>query len=97
MKPYTVPVGSYIITSSSAPTDRPAACRTGDVVLDCGANVGSFARMAAPVVGPKGVIYAVEPIPDVCVALERNIAEYEKWAAKKGQKVGKVIAVNAGM
>ena len=66
-------------------------------MLDCGANVGSFARTAAPVVGSRGIIYAIEPIPDVCVALDRNIQEYQRWAEQQGLKVGKVIAVHAGM
>lgn len=71
-------------------------CTAGDVVLDCGANVGSFARMAAPVVGPRGVVYAIEPIPDVCVALDRNIQEYKNWAQRQGLKVGGIVAVHAG-
>ena len=36
---------------------------------DCGANVGSFARMAAPALGPRGLLYAIEPIPAVRAAL----------------------------
>jgi FkbM family methyltransferase len=69
----------------------------GDVVLDCGANVGAFARVAAPAVGPAGTVYAVEPIPDVCAALELNIRAYDEWAAKRGLAVGRVIAVSAGV
>lgn len=39
--------------------------RTGDVVLDVGANIGSLAMLAASCVGPDGRVIAVEP-------LERN-------------------------
>eukprot|EP00775_Hariotina_reticulata_P009242 gene9243-9407_t len=69
----------------------------GDVVLDCGANVGSFARMAAPVLGPRGTIYCIEPLPDVCTALEVNIQNYQKWAHKHNLRVAKVVAVQAGV
>lgn len=79
-----------------SPPHNIRPCTAGDVVLDCGANVGSFTRMAAPVLGLKGVIYAIEPIPDVCVALRRNIQGYQKWAQQRGLKVAKVVAVQAG-
>ncbi|KAF8062749.1 fkbM [Scenedesmus sp. PABB004] len=73
------------------------ALRPGDVVLDCGANVGSFARMAAPVVGEAGTVYAIEPIPDVCDALEANAARYAAWAAARGLKVARIVPVRAGV
>jgi FkbM family methyltransferase len=66
------------------------------VVLDCGANVGSFARMAAPVVGPKGTVYCLEPMPDVCTALQLNIIKYKEWADQHKLKVAKVEAICAG-
>lgn len=66
------------------------------MVLDCGANVGSFARMAAPVVGPKGTIYCIEPMPDVCTALQLNILKYKEWADKQKMQVANVIALCAG-
>jgi FkbM family methyltransferase len=65
-------------------------------VLDCGANVGSFARMAAPVVGPNGTIYCLEPIPDVCTALKLNIIKYKEWADQHKLKVASVEAICAG-
>jgi FkbM family methyltransferase len=37
--------------------------REGDVVLDVGANVGCIALLAATVVGPQGLVVAVEPHP----------------------------------
>lgn len=65
-------------------------------MLDCGANVGSFARMAAPVLGPRGKVYCIEPLPDVCAALQLNAAIYQQWADKKGLQVAPVIPVQAG-
>lgn len=69
---------------------------SGDVVLDCGANVGSFARMAAPVLGPRGAIYCMEPIPDVCAALQLNSEIYSRWADKHGLAVARVVPIQAG-
>jgi FkbM family methyltransferase len=66
------------------------------VVIDLGANVGSFARMAAPVIGAKGTIYCLEPLQEVFVALEQNAGLFQKWADKQKMSVGKVIAVHAG-
>ena len=41
-----------------------ARLRYGDVVVDVGANVGCIALMAAQIVGPSGLVVAVEPNPD---------------------------------
>ncbi len=38
--------------------------RTGDHVLDIGANIGYFSMLAASLVGPGGKVVAVEPNPD---------------------------------
>lgn len=65
-------------------------------MLDCGANVGSFARMAAPVIGPTGTIYCLEPMPDVCTALKLNIIKYKEWADQRKLKVANVEAICAG-
>ncbi|MCW2839283.1 MAG: FkbM family methyltransferase [Aeromicrobium sp.] len=37
--------------------------RPGDVVLDCGANVGYFSMLAASKVGDTGKVIAFEPVP----------------------------------
>lgn len=50
---------------SQVPPETQFQMHTGDVVLDLGANVGAFARMSAPSLGASGVVYAVEPIPQV--------------------------------
>ena len=66
-------------------------------MLDLGANVGSFARMAAPVLGPRGRIYAVEPIADVYAALALNAGVYKAWAAKHKLAIAEWVCVHAGM
>lgn len=48
----------------------PNGVRKGDVVLDCGANVGTFARHALAAGAAK--IIAIEPAPDNIECLRRN-------------------------
>lgn len=43
--------------------------RPGDVLYDVGANVGFFALAGARLVGPAGVVYALEPVPDNAAAI----------------------------
>lgn len=50
-----------------------AGPRPGDIVLDCGANVGVYARMTALAAGAKLVV-AIEPAPDNLECLRRNLA-----------------------
>ncbi len=47
------------------------AVRRGDIVLDCGANVGAFARTALRL-GAKLVV-AIEPAPENVLCLRRNL------------------------
>ena len=49
-----------------------AYLRPGDVVLDCGANVGIHACALARVVSPGGLVIAVEPVAELAERLERN-------------------------
>ena len=51
----------------------PLEMRQGDVVLDAGANVGDFTIQASLKVGPKGIVIAVEPNPDLLPYLEYNL------------------------
>ena len=37
--------------------------RAGDIVLDLGANVGFYTLLAAKLVGPDGLVIAMEPLP----------------------------------
>lgn len=58
--------------------------------------MGAFARVAAPAVGPSGVVYAVEPLRPVHDALALNAARYAAWAAAARLPVGRVVPVHAG-
>jgi len=46
----------------------------GMSIADVGANLGYFALQEAEVVGPKGVVYAIEPIPQNFFLLRHNVA-----------------------
>lgn len=52
---------------------RDASIKRGDIVFDVGANVGCFAVLASSIVGPSGVVVAVEPDPDTFKQLARNV------------------------
>jgi FkbM family methyltransferase len=45
----------------------------GDAVLDLGANCGLFSLACSRIVGPSGLVIAVEPDPTNCHALRQNI------------------------
>jgi FkbM family methyltransferase len=49
------------------------ALREGDCVLGVGANIGYYALMAAHLVGPRGKVYAIEPVPHNIKLLEDSI------------------------
>ena len=49
-----------------------AALRPGDSFLDIGANYGSFALIAAHIVGPTGRVHAFEPQPRLAACLRRS-------------------------
>jgi len=53
--------------------ERDRRLRSGDLIVDCGANVGVFCLYAARVVGPRGRVIAIEPEPNNLHILERNI------------------------
>jgi FkbM family methyltransferase len=46
----------------------------GAVVIDVGANIGSFTLLAASIVGVNGRVYAFEPVGETFARLERNIS-----------------------
>lgn len=48
--------------------------KSGDVVLDIGANIGFYSVLAAKQVGEKGKVLAFEPDPKSVSLLERNLA-----------------------
>jgi FkbM family methyltransferase len=47
--------------------------RSGDVVLDLGANIGYYTLIFASRVGPAGHVYAFEPDPENAELLRRNV------------------------
>ncbi len=47
--------------------------KSGDTVVDIGANIGVFSILAARQVGPAGRVVAVEPNPETADQLERNV------------------------
>ncbi|HLN29809.1 MAG TPA: FkbM family methyltransferase [Gemmataceae bacterium] len=53
------------------------ACKTGDVVLDIGANIGYYTLLMAKLVGPTGFVYAFEPREDFCDYIRRSVSENE--------------------
>jgi FkbM family methyltransferase len=49
----------------------------GDIVVDAGANVGSFTVKAAEAVGKSGIVIAMEPEANSIILLRRNIEANE--------------------
>jgi FkbM family methyltransferase len=47
--------------------------REGSVFVDVGANVGYYTLLASKLVGNKGYVYAIEPIPSTVVLLKANV------------------------
>ncbi len=78
--PFWAPKGSkWILPFNFAEQDiaiygtGAQAVQKGDVVLDCGANVGTFARFALDAGAAK--VVAIEPAPDNIECLRRNFAK----------------------
>jgi FkbM family methyltransferase len=63
-------LGSYEHEKQIAFAD---ALSPGDVVFDLGANVGLYTLLAAKCVGPRGHVYAFEPLPHNVRFLERHL------------------------
>jgi len=49
--------------------------RQGDIVVDIGAHIGFFTMQMGALVGPRGCVYAFEPLDANADLLERSIAE----------------------
>lgn len=70
--------GEHVLAHNLAEQDRriytsgSVQVKSGDIVLDCGANVGVFTRVALDA-GAKQVI-AIEPAPENVTCLRRNFA-----------------------
>lgn len=78
--PYWIPVGSeYVLPFNLAEQARDIygwngrGVKSGDVVLDCGANVGVYTRLSLRA-GARQVV-AIEPAPENIECLRRNFAE----------------------
>jgi len=51
-----------------------AGClKAGGVLYDIGSNVGFFTVIGAKLVGPSGIVYAFEPVPDNVACIRRNV------------------------
>jgi FkbM family methyltransferase len=50
--------------------------RPGDVMVDCGANVGYFTLLGSRLVGPQGRVVALEPEPRNLALLRRNVRRH---------------------
>ena len=47
--------------------------KPGDTVVDVGAHIGLYSLIAAKRVGPSGKVIAIEPDPENCSLLQRNV------------------------
>ena len=47
----------------------------GDSILDIGANEGFFSLLAARAAGPRGKVFAIEPIPELVEVINKNSKE----------------------
>ena len=54
-----------------------ACVRSGDVVIDAGANQGQYTTIFSHLVGKRGKVHAFEPVPPTFEKLSRNVATYE--------------------
>jgi FkbM family methyltransferase len=52
--------------------------KKGDFVLDIGANLSYYSYFLAKKIGPKGHLYAVEPIPLFAEVWKKNMSKYSK-------------------
>jgi FkbM family methyltransferase len=53
------------------PAEIAERVRTGDWVIDCGANIGIITSQLCAAVGPPGAVWACEPVPANIARLER--------------------------
>ncbi|HEV8435127.1 MAG TPA: FkbM family methyltransferase, partial [Thermoanaerobaculia bacterium] len=64
-------LGTYERDSQRAFMDN---VHEGDVVYDIGANAGFFTLLASTLAGPRGLVFAFEPLPRNVALLERHVS-----------------------
>lgn len=50
--------------------------KKGDIVIDCGANVGFYTNFIRSIVGNEGFVHAFEPVPNTFKKLSTNTKKY---------------------
>jgi FkbM family methyltransferase len=70
--------------------------RPGDFVVDLGANIGWYSNVLSSLVGDRGRVFSVEPIPDTfrllsAVMVKRNLKNVEVFNAAVSDKDGSVV------
>jgi FkbM family methyltransferase len=60
--------------------DFLALVRRGDVVIDAGANLGTYTLLFSHLVGRRGRVHAFEPAPPTFTALSRRLAREARFA-----------------
>jgi FkbM family methyltransferase len=67
----------YRFVRDGAPTADAECCRSflkpGDLVIDVGANVGSYTKVFSGCVGVEGSVHALEPVPETFGYLSYNM------------------------
>jgi FkbM family methyltransferase len=72
--------------------------RSGDVVFDCGANIGEHTRVLARVVGAAGLVHAFEPNPAHFARLLALGANVRLWPFAVGDRLSiETLHIPAGM
>jgi len=61
-------------------------CLPGHVAIDVGANFGEWAMPMATAVGPKGRVFAFEPVPHLAEGLEKSFRINGLWQAQVVKK-----------
>jgi len=62
--------------------------KSGHVVCDLGANIGYYSIMMAKIVGPLGIVYAIEPSPENHELLLKNIQLNGMGSTIETHKIG---------
>lgn len=77
MRFYPSELSRELWMDSNCAIETPNFCkkylRTGDVVVDVGANIGTVTLQATICVGSSGMIYSIEPHPQIFKFLDGNI------------------------